>query len=113
MSLDDLGDAISARLIIQIAQDGARIEDVRYQVSFRRRWRLSSPEREGLPAKSPRVLSTSLSDTGSRTIFDPSWVTAMRVPGAMRKEVLISEGITSWPFVLTVVIRRSMTYIIH
>jgi DNA-binding transcriptional ArsR family regulator len=36
----------------------------------------------------------------------------MRVPGSMPKEALISEGITNCPFVLTVVIRRTMAYII-
>jgi hypothetical protein len=49
----------------------------RYQRSrFRRRSRFSASEREGLPEKSPRVLSTYSSDTGSKTIRDPSCVTA-------------------------------------
>ena len=62
---------------------------------FRRRSRLSASEREGLPEKSPRVLSTSFSDTGSSTIRDPSCVTAIRVPGPMPNAARISEGITN------------------
>src|ERR1700686_3622452 len=84
-----------------------------YPLSLRRRWRLSSAEREGLPRNIPRVLSTKASDTGSRTIRDPSCVTAMRVPGLIPKDVLISAGITNCPLVLTVVICRSILTLYH
>jgi len=68
---------------------------------------------EGLPENMPRVRSTSSSDTRSKTILLPSWLTAMRVPGSIPSDSRISDGITNCPFVLTVVIRRSMSYIIR
>src|ERR1700733_2813157 len=108
MRLDDFRNPLRARLVIEIAQNRARIEDVRYHLSLRRRSRLSSSEREGFPEKSPRVLSTSSSETGSRTMRDPSCVTAMRVPGFMPRAARISEGITNCPLVLTEVICRIM-----
>src|ERR1700693_1364563 len=124
MRLDNLRHPRRARLIVEVTQYRAGIENVshhgkftvnvvipnrasspvrnlllfsdRYQRSFlRRRSRLSASEREGLPEKSPRVLSTNSSDTGSRTIRDPSCVTAIRVPGPMPREALISEGMTN------------------
>src|SRR5277367_4500066 len=113
MGLDDLCHARRTRFIVQVPQDRARIEDVPYHFSFRRRWRLSSAEREGLPRKIPRVLSTNSSDTGSRTIRDPSCVTAMRVPGLIPRDVLISAGMTNCPLVLTEVICRVMLTIYH
>lgn len=70
-------------------------------------------EREGLPENIPRVFSTSASETGSRTIREPSWLMAMRVPGSIPREALISAGMTNCPFVLTVVIREDMSYIVH
>src|SRR5450755_651236 len=115
MRLDDLRHARRAGFTVQVAQNRARIEDVPYHFSLlcRRRSRLSSAEREGLPRKIPRVLSTKSSDTGSRTIRDPSCVTAMRVPGLIPREVLISAGMTNCPFVLTEVICRSMLTFYH
>src|ERR1700686_2911344 len=120
MRLDDFRHARRAGCIVQISQNGARIEDVPYHLSsypyhlsLRRRWRLSSAEREGLPRNIPRVLSTKASDTGSRTIRGPSCVTAMRVPGLIPKDVLISAGITNCPLVLTVVICRPILTSYH
>src|ERR1035438_7724609 len=117
MRLDDLRHARRAGFIVQVPQNRARIEDVPYHLSLfllcRRRWRLSSAEREGLPRKIPRVLSTKSSDTGSRTIRDPSCVTAMRVPGLIPREVLISAGMTNCPLVLTEVICRTMLTFYH
>jgi hypothetical protein len=106
MGLDDFRDSRRAGFIIQVAEDCAGIQNIGYHLSFRCRSRLSSSDKEGLPEKSPRVLSTSSSDTGSNTIRDPSCVTAMRVPGLMPKDARISAGITNCPLVLTEVICR-------
>jgi len=70
MRLDDLRHARRARFIVQVPQYRARIEDVPYHLSFRRRWRLSSAEKGGLAENIPRVLSTKSSVTGSRTMRD-------------------------------------------
>src|ERR1700683_873819 len=116
MRLDDFSHPGRARLVVEVTQNRARIEDLRYHLSLfccRRRDRFSSSEREALPEKRPRVRSTSSSETGSRTMRDPSWVTAMRVPGLMPSDSRISEGITNWPFVLTEVICRSMLTSYH
>src|SRR5579863_5507386 len=117
MGLDDLRHPHRARLVVEVAQDRARIEDVGHHrslcLSFRRRSRFNSSESEGLPEKSPRVLSTSSSETGSRTIRDPSCVTAMRVPGLIPSDSRISEGITNCPFVLTEVICLIMLTLYH
>jgi hypothetical protein len=44
MRLDDLRHALRAGFIVQVPQNRARIEDVGYHLSFRRRWRFSSAE---------------------------------------------------------------------
>src|SRR5580698_27923 len=107
MRLDDFRDPRRACLVIEVAQDCARIEDIRHHLFFScRRWRFSSWEREGLPEKRPRVLSTSSSATVSRTMLEPACVTEMRVPGLIPSNSRISEGMTNWPFVLTDVICR-------
>jgi len=36
----------------------------------------------------------------------------MRVPGLIPKDALISDGMTNCPLVLTVVIRRTISYIV-
>src|SRR6202162_1922933 len=111
--LDDFRNPLGARLVIEVAQDCARIQDVRHHLSFRRRSRFSASEREGIPEKSPRVLSTSSSDTGSRMMRVPSCVTAMRVPGLMPSDSRISEGMTKCPLVLTDVICRIILTLYH
>src|SRR5579864_7146166 len=110
---DDFRDPLCTGLVIEIPQDRARVENVGHHLSFRRRSRFSASEREGFPEKSLRVLSTSSSETGSRTMRDPSCVTAMRVPGSIPSDCRISEGMTNWPFVLTEVICRIMLTLYH
>src|SRR5580704_2445397 len=103
--LDDLRHPLRSGFAIEIAQDSAGIQDVGHHLSFSLlRWCFNRAEREGPPAKSPRVSSTSFSETGSRMMRDPCRVTAMRLPGAIPSDSRISAGMTSCPFVLTVVI---------
>src|SRR5271170_6446664 len=112
MPLDDPAHGLRPCLTVQVSEKCARIKHIGHHFSVRRSCCRSSVI-EGQPANIAQVSSTSRSDTGRSRIMPSASVSATRPPGTIPSASRISAGITSCPFVLTVAIRFSMTYIVR